>query len=66
MQKWKNIMESHDEYIEWMEKDTNLFKNSFRDLNTFLFFHLNQTFHIKDFILDVCGFVFFKLKAKIR
>lgn len=34
----ENIMESHDGmYIEWME-DTNLFKNSFRDLNTFFFF----------------------------
>lgn len=52
-------MESHDIYIEWMEKDTNLFKNSFRDLNTFFFyFHLNQTFHKGFSFWMFCGFVF--------
>lgn len=61
----ENIMESHDGmYIEWME-DTNLFKNSFRDLNTFFFyFYLNQTFH-KGFYFGCFVASFFKLKAKI-
>lgn len=53
-------MESHDEYIEWMEKDTNLFKNSFRDLNTFFFlFSFKSDFPYKGFYFRCLWLRFF-------